>query len=651
MAQFRPKKKRKMHASPAPAVRPEAELESRIATALGVAFPNIPRDQLMQQRRFTVRLGHETHTFDSAAQWQKIGRADILIFYKERPLAVLEVKREHLSLAHADYEQAQSYANQLTPRPPLVIVTNGHETRVYNANTGQDWSGGNDAAKAVMRLLANAATLAASDMRWATEALMGRETGVWTRMVRASTAALIAEMTDQPGGAERPFARDLLFPRLTTFKAIEALQSAPTFTVIEGPPVIGKTSLLRELALRTADSEELAVLMLRGSGSGLFQVLANLFAVQLEWNLTANDARQWLRRMSGGAAGPALVVAIDGVDPGTAMAMDLEELASLRPGAKLKVILTTDQPEALVKVPNGRTKTALGAHATRIELGPLGLHEFKAAQDALKRTKILFLDGAEYAEDYRAPWVLRTIYDHVARDPRFADPTRGVLLPASLGLQLVDAARETYTGQTELLHGYRLLARDALSDSEPHSAELALADSNGFIIRRDALSGEAQDSLAGLRAASWVRHYRHAGGEDVAVPTLPAAYLTELAEAAGDELGRRAEADPQAAGVWLGRRLEATYLGDLIGAQAIRSLADKTGGFRSGIIDGLLSIEPQEKLVDSALIALATPDGELVHIKIENGKAWPPTVTARSMGKRSTLEPSGRACTPTRPRG
>jgi hypothetical protein len=138
---------------------------------------------------------------------------------------VLEVKREHLSLAHADYEQAQSYANQLTPRPPLVIVTNGHETRVYNANTGQDWSGGNDAAKAVMRLLANAATLAASDMRWATEALMGRETGVWTRMVRASTAALIAEMTDQPGGAERPFDRDLLFPRLTTFKAIEALQS------------------------------------------------------------------------------------------------------------------------------------------------------------------------------------------------------------------------------------------------------------------------------------------------------------------------------------------------------------------------------------------------------------------------------------------
>jgi transcriptional regulator with XRE-family HTH domain len=82
--------------------------------------------------------------------------------------------------------------------------------------------------------------------------------------------------------------------------------------------------------------------------------------------------------MSGGVAGPVLVVAIDGVDPGTAMAADLEELASLRPGARLKVILTTDRPEELVKAPNGRGGTALSAHATRIELGPLGLDEFRA---------------------------------------------------------------------------------------------------------------------------------------------------------------------------------------------------------------------------------------------------------------------------------
>jgi hypothetical protein len=296
----------------------------------------------------------------------------------------------------------------------------------------------------------------------------------------------------------------------------------------------------------------------------------------------------------------------------------------LRPGAKLKVILTTDHPDRLTKAQNGRTDTAVGANVARIALGPLGLEEFTVARETLVKARMLLFDGAEYAEDYRAPWVLRTIYDKVARDPRYGDPDAGtVLLPPFLGLELVDDAREAFGNHAGLQRGYRLLARDALSDSGARSAELALAASNGFVIRQDALSGESREALAQLMAAGWARTYREAGGEDVVVPTVPAAYLVELADAAGDELGRQAEADPFAAGVWLGERLDAVYLGDLVGAEAIRSLAGKTGGFRSGIIDGLLSIEPQEEVVENALIAQAGPDGQLIHIKIEDGKAYP----------------------------
>ena len=614
--------------------RPEAELESRLAMALGIAFPNIPRDQLEQQRRFTVRLGHETHEFDSAAQWEKSGRADILIFHNECPLAVLEIKRENLTLTNADYEQAQSYANQLTPRPPLVVVTNGGETQIYDSNTGKAWT---DEGDAVARLLSNAAKIAAADMRWATEALMGRETGVWSPIVRASTVTLLEEMTDEPGAANRPFARNLLFPRLATCMATKALLEGPIFTIVEGAPATGKTSLLRELALQTRESDELAVLMLRSSGPGLFQSLANLFASELEWNLSANDARQWLRRMSTGPAGPALVVAIDGVDPGTQMAMDLEELASLRPDKKLRVIITTDRPEGLVKTPNGRTWTGLGTHATRIELGPLGLKEFQAAQQVLQHNKIVFLKGSEYAEDYRAPWVLRTIYDNIASDPRFDDPTCGVRLPPALGVYLVDAARAAHAGQEILLRGYRLLARDALADTNAGRAELALAESNGFVIRQDSLSPEARDALINLKTGGWARAYRHACGEDIIVPIVPAAFLVELADAAGVELECRAKVEPYNAGVWLGQRLSGVYLGDIVGAQAIRSVADKTGGFSSGIIDGLLSIKPEEELVERALIGLATPDGQVIYVKIEDGKAWLSDRYGEVRGERSRM--------------
>lgn len=57
-------------------------------------------------------------------------------------------------------------------------------------------------------------------------------------------------------------------------------------------------------------------------------------------------------------------------------------------------------------------------------------------------------------------------------------------------------------------------------------------------------------------------------------------------------------------------------------AQAIRSMAEKTGGFSSGIIDGLLSGEPTEEPIGNALVAMAAPDGRLIHLKIEGEKAW-----------------------------
>jgi hypothetical protein len=599
----------------------EAQLETRIARALKEAFPAIATETLVQQRRFTVRLGHETHEFDSAALWEKSGRADILLFHDDRPLAVLEIKRESAAITRKDYEQAQSYANMLTPRPPLAIVSNGVSTECYDANTGERWHADTNAGEAVYKLLLNTAKVAAADMRWAIEALLGRDTDVWPSAMRGCTARLLGDLTDPPGASGRPIARDFLFPRFAAVLAMKALKTGPLFTLIDGPPASGKTNLLRELARDTEFSDELAMLMLRGSGPGLFQSIANLFAAAFEWALTPHDVRQWLRRMSLADAGPTLVIAIDGVEPGTPMAIDLHELASFELGPKLKVILTADQREGLTRTTNGRTKTGIGMRGAEIELGPLGLEEFRRAQAVLAQVRIAFVEGAEYCEDYRAPWVLRALYDAIAGDPRYADEDQGVILPPALGLSLVDTTRAAYAGQSELLRGYRVLARDAMADTQSCIADLALAQANAFVVRQDVLSSESRQRLAGLQAAGHVRAYRQ-GREDVVLPTIPALFMVELADAAATVLEDLATDDPKAAGEWLGRRLEGVYLGDLIGAQAICTLAETTGGFSDGIVHGLFSIKPREELVENRIIAFAMPDGQMVHLKIEGGKAW-----------------------------
>jgi hypothetical protein len=373
--------------------------------------------------------------------------------------------------------------------------------------------------------------------------------------------------------------------------------------------------------LRTASSEELAVLILQDTGPGLFQAVSNLFSRELEWTLTPQDARHWLRRMSRGTAGPTLVVAVDGVRPGSAIASDLQELCDLGLGDRLKIILTTDQPEGLTQTANGRSMTKLGTRSQEIELGPLNLDEFTAARSIMADNRIYFVPGASFFEENRVPWILRTIYDQVAGSPRFKDEKWAVTLQPTLGIGLIDHVQDIFAGQSELLRAYRVLARDALADDQGVPGDLALEQSNGFVIRQDALSPESRAGLRELRSMGHIRTFRR-GHIDVVVPTIPALFASELAEAASEILDAMVTDDPHEAGHWLGTRLEGFFLGEVVGAQAIRILAETTGGFSREIVSALVDIEPREDVADDRHIALQSANGEIVDLVLRNGNAW-----------------------------
>src|SRR5690606_21391406 len=80
---------------------PEAELEARITGTLKRIFPG--GTELRAQRRFKLRLGHTV--FEGGTRDYVEGRADILVYQGEDPLAVLELKREGLTLVEDDILQ------------------------------------------------------------------------------------------------------------------------------------------------------------------------------------------------------------------------------------------------------------------------------------------------------------------------------------------------------------------------------------------------------------------------------------------------------------------------------------------------------------------------------------------------------------------
>ncbi|WP_431286272.1 type I restriction enzyme HsdR N-terminal domain-containing protein [Roseateles chitinivorans] len=109
---------------------PEAELEARITGTLQRVFPGIAG--LLGQRRFKLRLGHTEFEGGTGKRDYVEGRADILVVHGEDRLAVLELKREGLPLTADDEAQGASYA--LLARAPLVVVTNGTETRLFQTH-------------------------------------------------------------------------------------------------------------------------------------------------------------------------------------------------------------------------------------------------------------------------------------------------------------------------------------------------------------------------------------------------------------------------------------------------------------------------------------------------------------------------------------
>ena len=114
----------------------ESDLEARIHGTVARVFPWLGSGALRHQLRFSMKFGRGNVEVDGRTVSRAEGRLDIFVSDGDAPLAVLELKREDASLTAADDQQGLSSARMLRPSPPLVIVTNGRETRLLASHDG-----------------------------------------------------------------------------------------------------------------------------------------------------------------------------------------------------------------------------------------------------------------------------------------------------------------------------------------------------------------------------------------------------------------------------------------------------------------------------------------------------------------------------------
>lgn len=593
----------------------EQQFEAQVRAAVIKAFPLLPTDQLTHQTTFSFKFGHATVTVDGKARSKANARADILVFFQGKPLAVLELKRPGVRLTDDDHEQGLSYARVLHPRPPLVVVTDGERTRIIETHSGELWEPAAPSEAALAALFTRAVTVAQADLKRAVGLLMGSSPDVWVQAVRQATAMAIEERSGSWGDPLSPFVRGFLLPRRITWLTRRLLEDRHRLVLIDGGPLAGKSSVLRELAERTADHADLAVLYVDADpGVDLFETVASILAGALDWPVTRDEARHWLTGLSR-ADGPALVIAVDNMSSDRDdLRRDIEAVTSDRFGTGVRVVLAVDDAVAnrLATLRNGRSASALSKRAARLSLGPLDNEEFRRAEAQLGLNRMSVIPGGRFSQELRTPWILRAMAAKAAASPHYENPALMAALSPLPGLDLIGHVRGHFDVGGAPFGRYRELARAVLEDGQDQARpfELKLELLGNFVVRRSTAQAHSDaEDLRSMLESGLVREARSESGENILVIRLPELMASEIARLLAEELPGLSRTDPAHAAQWLAGAASNLPLGDVIAAQALIDAAIRNRGLSLQLIAELRERPPVRQTLPAGTSTAAWMEG------------------------------------------
>ncbi|SFB19169.1 Type I restriction enzyme R protein N terminus (HSDR_N) [Pseudomonas sp. NFIX10] len=576
----------------------ETDLEAEIHAAIRLAFPLLPAHAIRHQIQFSFKFGHATFKIDGQSATSARARADVVLYMGEKPLAVLELKREGESLLPEDGQQGLSYAQALNPSPPLVVVTNGSETRYLETHTRCEWVPADTGEQAFFALMDSASTVAKADLKLAIQTLMGTNPTVWMQAVHQASNANMDELTGDIEETDLPFSRNFLIPRRATLEVIRLFKGNQKLILLEGSSLVGKSNVLRELCEQTAKIEWGATFYIETeTGSSILQSVADALEEQLNWPVTPTEARSWLKQVSQGG-GPDLILAIDGLNSDDReVRKEIEDLSSSKFGQHLKLVVALDTTVASrIVITKSRSPSPIGRRAVRVEVEPLDDNEYAHAVLALLSNRLALMQGAFFTPDYRNPWVLRSVAaSTLSRLDDECQETILALLPM-LNTELIQYARDRFD-DIELRGDFAKLAQAMMIEARDTTRHPALAAewNRTFAIRRTTVVQLlSSEKLSLLAEAGYLKLAIHQiTQEEICYVRQPALLASEVARVIKSEIITRAKSDPEDAATWLTGEASHLPLGDVIAAHALFEAATGDGGLPTGVIFKLLTIKPR----------------------------------------------------------
>lgn len=328
-------------------LRTEADVDTRVVMPYLAAI-GVQPDQIRAQHTFSLRLGRGM-IHNSGGASVKTGRLDYLVVRADgRPLFVIELKGPDEDLTDDDRDQGISYARLVDPMAPLVLVSNGSESRLYDTVTGERI---NDPASAAL-VRGNGRLTDDEFLRARTEAIehfVGFSLANVAAFSRAQRASRMETVRGTTGQHTRKYEVDLYLRRDGVRRAFEAfLDSQNVLFALGGSSGSGKTNEMCALAEELGETH----LTLFFNGADLVGPLGQWLADEFDWHFSeVLPLPQVCRRLASLAtrSGRPMLIFIDAVDEVTDsdFARELSDLAARLEvfGGQIRLIVSAKPQE------------------------------------------------------------------------------------------------------------------------------------------------------------------------------------------------------------------------------------------------------------------------------------------------------------------
>ena len=621
----------------------EAELEARAHKVILDTFPLLNSGDISHQVSFSVNIGRSNIDVGGVKSNKRGGRLDVLIQYKGDNLAVLELKKPKNRINDDDVAQGISYARLLNPMAPLVVISEGSNTKVYNSFDGVELSKGDYGNTVIKDIFKLSLKLSQENLDDAINALLGTDSEFVNKVAASCSDTTFSYLTGPISDITKPFVDDFLLPRKVTKTVINSVRGGNKLTILTGAPLSGKSNVLKEVCIESRKpNSSYSVLYIDSTSatSGIFRTISNSILNEVFFSPGEDKVRNWLRIQRDNDKNT-LVIAIDGLNPTKAddIRSDIDELLAYYCGKGLSMILAVDDSVCDQIIRNkGRVQASqIGSLSKIISLKPLDGQEFNEARKIIfDDHDINFWRGAHLNCEYHWPRFLRLIVgcqDELSQEEELLEPPEPDYVlkgswPSVTGLEMIHFVRAHYLSETSIKSKIKDIASAMLDDGDNRAIDTSLGLMS---IYAGAVSDEklkekfTVDYLNELLNAGYLKRIISPDGRIYAISRLPEFVASEIAALIAEKMLVFArEGSIEKAVDYLMSESSKFPLVDIVGAQALLDFNTINGNISLELIECLLSRTPQKETISRGFkgITFIPGIGEVEIRNSEDGKTY-----------------------------